>query len=80
MALNFASTFLSLVSGKKQLSIPVTSGASVANAGQVVGLNSNGDIDVSMMPIGDGSLNLVPISGAVATLGLFLGGTPTAAT
>ncbi len=49
MALNFASTFLSLVSGKKQLSIPVNSNPTSANAGQVIGLNSAGKVDPSML-------------------------------
>jgi hypothetical protein len=57
--------------------LSVSSGS--ASAAALVQLNASGDVDVSMMPIGGGSPNLIPISGA-ATLGLILGGTPTAAT
>jgi len=70
MALSFASNFLSIVGGAFKNCVPVTSGATSANAGEVVGLNSSGDIDISMMPTGPGSLNVVPISGNYAVLGL----------
>jgi hypothetical protein len=68
MALSFASNFLSIVNGVFKNCIPVTSGASAANAGQIVGLNNSGYIDVSMMPFGAGALALAPLGTNVSVL------------